>query len=283
MDAPPERESVRLFRETAAAFARAGANVPEVLHSDDSLGFALMTDFGDTTYLRAFGEGADAGALYSDAIRSLVDIQRSGDECRAGMPSYSRKLLMDEMRLYPDWYVGRRLGREPTAAEEEIFADAFRRIADRALSQHAVLVHRDYHSRNLMVTAPCPGILDFQDAVVGPVTYDLLSLFGDAYVRWPGRRVDAWIGEYLALARERGVPLPASDDAFREDYDWVGAQRFLKVAGIFCRLFHRDGKSSYLGDIPLVEERLLDAVSRLGGMGPLLRVVSDLRDEGAGR
>lgn len=281
MDAPPERESVRLFCETAAALAGAGVNVPTVFHSDDARGFALMTDFGDTTYLRAVGDGADADRLYSPALRALAAIQGLGGAGRAGLPPYSRRLLADEMALYPDWYIRRHIGREPTAREDRVLADAFGAITDRTHAQPAVPVHRDYHSRNLMVTTPCPGILDFQDAVVGPVTYDLLSLLGDAYVRWPEPRTERWTAEYLALARERGLPVPTSDEAFREDLDWMGVQRFLKVAGIFCRLFHRDGKPSYLGDLPLVEDRLVETTARLPGMGALHRVVSDLREERA--
>ena len=275
MDAPPEKESVALFGKVAGILARANANVPQILDMNTEQGFALLADFGDQTYFMAAKAG-DVQDLYDRALQSLARIQSLGAE--ADLPPYSRRLLSDELQLYADWYIKRNLDHEPTARERHTLAEAFDLIVERTASQPPVPVHRDYHSRNLMVTDPSPGILDFQDAVIGPYTYDLLSLLKDAYIRWPDEQVDGWIGRFLDLAGDNKAFAESSGEKFREDFDWVGVQRFLKVVGIFSRLFHRDGKSSYLNDLPLAEDYLVETIGRLPELAPLARIVKDNRE-----
>ena len=273
MDAPPEHEDCRPFVKVARLFGEAGVNVPRVLVEDLQNGYLLLTDLGNTMYLEALGERT-AAALYGAATDALVRIQLA---TRPGMlPDYDRELLLRELRLFPDWYVGRQLGVSLSAPQSEALGAVFELILANNLAQPRVYVHRDYHSRNLMVTEPNPGIIDFQDAVYGPVTYDLVSLFKDAYIHWTEGRIIDWVVRYWEKARTAGLPVDADFAAFYRDFEWMGVQRHVKVLGIFARLYHRDGKDRYLQDMPLVMNYLRAACERYSGLHPLLRLLDEL-------
>jgi aminoglycoside/choline kinase family phosphotransferase len=274
MDAPPEREDCRPYVEVARLFAAAGVHVPEVLAADLDNGYLLLSDLGTRTYLQALQDKRSAGALYDDAVDALVRIQLAS---RPGvLPPYDRALLLREMRLFPDWYVARHLGVTLTAAQNQALDLAFERILANNLAQPCVYVHRDYHSRNLMVSTPNPGILDFQDAVYGPITYDLVSLLKDAYVSWDEATILDWAVRYWEKARKAGLPVGSDFAVFYRDFEWMGAQRHIKVLGIFARLFHRDGKNGYLKDMPLVLRYLRQACERCGELHPLLGLLDQL-------
>jgi len=274
MDAPPEREDCRPYVEVARLFAAAGVHVPEVLAADLDNGYLLLSDLGTRTYLQALQDKRSAEALYDDAVDALVRIQLASRP--GGLPPYDRALLLREMRLFPDWYVARHLGVASTAAQNQALDLAFERILANNLAQPCVYVHRDYHSRNLMVSTPNPGILDFQDAVYGPITYDLVSLLKDAYVSWDEATILDWAVRYWEKARKAGLPVGSDFAVFYRDFEWMGAQRHIKVLGIFARLFHRDGKNGYLKDLPLVLRYLRQACERYGELHPLLRLLDQL-------
>ena len=274
MDAPPEHENCRPYVEVARLFAAAGVHVPEVLAEDLDNGYLLLSDLGSETYLEALKERRRAPGLYDHATSALVRIQLAS---RAGvLPPYDRALLLREMRLFPDWYVTRHLRETLTAAQNEALDQVFERVLANNLAQPCVYVHRDYHSRNLMVATPNPGILDFQDAVYGPITYDLVSLLKDAYVSCDEATVLDWAIRYWEKARAVGLPVHPDFAAFYRDLEWMGVQRHIKVLGIFARLFHRDGKSGYLKDMPLVLRYLRDACERYTELHPLLRLLDRL-------
>jgi N-acetylmuramate 1-kinase len=275
MDAPPEREDCRPFVLVARLFAGAGVHVPGILQENLREGFLLLSDLGSRTYLHALDPAA-ASALYADANQALVKIQLAS---RAGvLPEYDRALLLRELRLFPDWYVTKHLGIVLSPAQDEVLAGAFERILANNLAQPRVYVHRDYHSRNLMVSDPNPGILDFQDAVYGPITYDLVSLYRDAYIGWDEQRQLDWVIQYWEQARKAGLPVAADFGSFYRDFELMGAQRQIKVLGIFARLCHRDGKSGYLKDMPLVMSYLRKACERYGDLHPLLGLLDQLED-----
>jgi N-acetylmuramate 1-kinase len=273
MDAPPEHEDCRPFVKVARLFLQAGVNVPQVLAEDVENGYLLLTDLGSTMYLQALTE-SNAGQLYDAATDALVRIQLAS---RPGMlPEYDRELLLRELRLFPDWYVAKQLGVSLSAAQSAALAAIFEVLLDNNLAQPRVYVHRDYHSRNLMVTEPNPGIIDFQDAVYGPVTYDLVSLFKDAYIHWDEERIIDWVVRYWDKARTARLPVDTDFGAFYRDFEWIGVQRHVKVLGIFARLFHRDGKDRYLRDMPLVMSNLRAACERYSGLYPMLRLLDEL-------
>lgn len=268
MDAPPDREDVGPYLQVAGILAAAGVNVPRVLAEDRANGFLLLTDLGDRQYLDALRAGADAQRLYGDAIRSLVRLQARGST--DGLPAYDAPQLRREMDLFPEWFLGRHLELETTAADRRMLEQSFGLLEAAALRQPTVLVHRDYHSRNLMVCDDAnPGILDFQDAVVGAVTYDLVSLLKDCYIAWPRERVLAWLDLYREQAGAAGVAVGPDRASFVRDFDLMGLQRHIKVLGIFARLWYRDGKAAYLRDLPLVLEYTLDAAARDPALAPL--------------
>jgi aminoglycoside/choline kinase family phosphotransferase len=278
MDAPPEHEDCRPFVKVARLFGQAGVHVPQILAEDLANGYLVLSDLGSTTYLQALDE-ASAGPLYGDAIAALVRIQLAS---RAGeVPPYDRELLQRELRLFPDWYVARHLGVTLSDGQRAVLDQAFERILANNLAQPKVYVHRDYHSRNLMVSALNPGILDFQDAVYGPITYDLVSLFKDAYVCWDEARILDWTIRYWEQARRAGLPVGDDFHAFYRDFEWMGVQRHIKVLGIFARLFHRDGKSGYLNDMPLVLQYLRKACARYDALHPLLALLDQLEQRPA--
>src|SRR5690349_541324 len=276
MDAPPEKESCAQFVRVAGVFAEAGVHVPAIHAQDLALGFLLLSDMGEQTYLQALDERS-AAKLYEPALDALLRIQLAS---RPGvLPDYDVDLLTREFRLFPDWYVSRQLGRELGATQAETLERGFSAILRNNLAQPRVFVHRDYHSRNLMVCEPCPGILDFQDAVYGPITYDLVSLLRDAYIEWDEERVLDWAIVYWEAARKAGLPVAGDFAAFYRDFEWMGAQRQLKVIGIFARLCYRDGKEGYLRDQPLVMRYLRRACERYRELAPLARLLGELQDE----
>jgi aminoglycoside/choline kinase family phosphotransferase len=249
MDAPPEQEDSRPFIKISKLLFDAGLHVPEVIDNDLEQGFLLLSDLGSMPYLDALGESS-VERLYGDALGALATLQTCATD---GLPAYDRDLLLREMELFREWLVEKHLGIALDAADNDMLDATFTLLADNALAQPQVFVHRDYHSRNLMVTRRNnPGILDFQDAVRGPVTYDLVSLLRDCYIEWPRTRVEEWALGYRKLALQSGILREEQEDPqqFLCWFDLMGAQRHLKAAGIFARLNHRDGKPGYLADIP---------------------------------
>jgi len=276
MDAPPDKENSGPFVHVAHLLAEAGVHVPKIHAQDLEQGFLLLSDLGSTTYLDALDEH-NAGRLYEDALAALLRIQLLS---RPGLlPDYGRELLEKELRLFPDWYVARQLRRELDAAQLQTLEKAFSTILDGNLAQARVFVHRDYHSRNLMVCEPCPGILDFQDAVYGPITYDLVSLLRDAYIAWDEERVIDWAIRYWEKARAQRLPVGGDFADFYRDFEWMGAQRQLKVLGIFARLSFRDGKDGYLKDQPLVMSYLRRTCERYPELAALGRLLEELEPQ----
>ncbi len=273
MDAPPEHEDCRPFVHIAQLFGTAGVHVPQVLAQDLAQGFLLLSDLGNTTYLQALNPN-NARKLYGAATEALITIQLASREKE--LPQYDAALLLREMRLFPEWYVAKHLGTTLTEKQSTTLESIFQRIVQNNLAQPQVYVHRDYHSRNLMVTEPSPGILDFQDAVYGPITYDLASLFKDAYIKWEEAEVLDWLISYWEKARAAGLPVHTDFADFYRDYEWMAVQRHLKVLGIFARLSHRDGKDGYLKDLPLVMDYLRKACERYIDLKPLLRLLDVL-------
>lgn len=272
MDAPPENEDCGPWLKVAALFGAAGVHVPTILANDSVQGFILMSDLGNTTYLDALRPD-NAAALYGDALGSLAAIQRAS---RPGvLPEYSRELLLREMRLFPEWYIGRHIGLDLDDSQIASLETVFGRILDVNLAEPSVFVHRDYHSRNLMLISEGanPGIIDFQDAVYGPLSYDLVSLLKDAYIRWEEDFVLDQLIRYWEAARTLGLPVRSDFADFHRDFEWMGVQRHLKVLGIFARLCHRDGKDGYLKDLPLVMDYLRRTCTRYGALRPLLRLL----------
>lgn len=250
VDAPPDKEDMGPFIRIAGRFGALGLNVPRVLAHDAAQGFAVITDLGDRLYLDHLS-GTTVDRLYRDALGALVVLQAGTCAPDDFLPDYDADLLHREMELFREWYLGRHLGLRLTAVQHRVLDGAFALLVDSALAQPRVWVHRDYHARNLMLTdVNNPGILDFQDAVRGPVTYDLVSLLRDCYVAWPSARVWDWVKTYLALARQSGIPVGDDEQLFNRWFDWMGMQRHLKATGIFARLKHRDGKPVYINDIP---------------------------------
>jgi aminoglycoside/choline kinase family phosphotransferase len=253
MDAPPDKEDLGPFSSVARLLLRIGVNAPVILATDSKRGFLLLSDLGVRQYLDELAvETVDR--LYADALGALSTMQMADGAMARDLPRYSHALLMREMDLMPEWFLGSHLGLQVSAAERGMLAGQFEILAQSALAQPAAFVHRDYHSRNLLVTeTDNPGILDFQDAVWGPVTYDLVSLLKDCYIAWPAPQVRDWALQYRERLLTRGFPfLGASESEFIRWFDLVGLQRHIKVLGIFARLFYRDGKQQYLRDLPRV-------------------------------
>jgi N-acetylmuramate 1-kinase len=276
MDAPPQHEDCKPFLHVAKLFEDAGTHVPHVYAQDLTQGFLLLSDLGNITYLQALcgGNAATAARLYAAATDSLIKIQLASRENE--LPTYDEALLRRELNLFPEWYIARHLGITLSAKQQTKLEQVFARILANNLAQPCVYVHRDYHSRNLMYTDPNPGILDFQDAVYGPITYDLASLFKDAYIRWEEEEIMDWIIRYWEKARAAGLPVREDFGEFYRDYEMMGVQRHIKVLGIFARLYHRDGKEAYLKDMPLVMDYLRRACERYIDLKPLLNLLDEL-------
>ncbi|MEW6414309.1 MAG: phosphotransferase [Pseudomonadota bacterium] len=273
MDAPPAHEDCRPFVAVARLFRDAGVHVPEVLAQDLEQGFLLLSDLGSTTYLSALNE-ATARELYLAANDALIRIQQAS---RPGaLPEYDRALLARELMLFPEWYVAKHLGVAMSDQQKALLDTVFERILANNLAQPQVYVHRDWHSRNLMLSDPNPGVLDFQDAVYGPITYDLASIYRDAYIQWDEEQQLDWVIRYWEKARAARLPVRADFGEFWRDFEWMGAQRHLKVLGIFARLYHRDGKDGYLKDMPRVMHYLRRVCERYDDLKPLLFLLDAL-------
>ena len=275
MDAPPDKEDCRPFVAIAQALRELGLNAPDILAGDFDQGLLLLTDLGSRQYLAELDDQRASG-LYGDALAALARLQTGGDPDSPLLPPYDAALLHREMALFRDWFLGELLGLELSAAEQRTLDQTFAALAANALEQPQVWVHRDYHSRNLMVTDPDnPGVLDFQDAVIGAVTYDLVSLLRDCYIAWPRPQVEAWALDHRARLRALGMTGLDDTDQFLCWFDLMGVQRHLKAVGIFARLKLRDGKPGYLGDIPRTLGYVLEVTDRypeLAGLRDLLQV-----------
>lgn len=277
MDAPPPQEDCRPFVRAARVFGEAGVRVPRVVAEDLDRGFLLLSDLGQKTYLDVLS-AANADGYYRAANAELVKLQQAS---RPGVfPDYDAALLEREVRLFPDWYLARHLGYSPDATESDALDGVYRLVVARTAAQPPVFVHRDWHSRNLMASDPAPGVLDFQDAVYGPVTYDLVSLLRDAYIVWPEAEQLDWAIRYWELARKASLPVAADFSEFWRDFEWMGVQRQLKVLGIFARLYHRDGKDGYVKDMPAVFNYLHLAATRYNELKPLAKLLDRLAGDG---
>ena len=275
MDAPPPHEDIGSYLQVARLLAATGVHVPQLIAVDEMQGFVLIGDLGGLQYLEALSNGADPEPLYADAIDALLRLQAAGTGPAIALPAYDRGRLQHELELFPEWFVARHLGLRTNSGERRVIEAAFDWLCVQALAQPVVLVHRDYHSRNLMVCpGRNPGILDFQDAVRCPVSYDLVSLLKDCYIVWPRQQLLGWLDRYRAGASRLGLDVGSSRGEFLGWFDRMGLQRHLKVLGIFARLWYRDGKSGYLADLPRVLDYTLEvtgAVPELSDFDKFLR------------
>ncbi len=269
MDSPPAKEDVRPWLRIRALLETGGVRVPQVLARDLVRGFLLLEDLGADTFLQVIDD-ANADDLFDAAIAQLLKLQAIAPP--ADLPAYDEALLARELRLFDEWFLARHLGMTLDCGDLEALDLAYRRLVDAALAQPQVLVHRDFMPRNLMPVAGGAAVLDFQDAVRGPIAYDPLSLFKDAFLSWPQARVDGWLDRYHARARDAGLPVPPLP-RFRRDADWIGIQRHLKVIGIFARLHHRDGKPKYLADVPRFFAYLDGVLPRYPELAPLAALI----------
>ena len=270
MDAPPEKEDCKPFIHVSELLLGLGLHVPEILARNLEQGFLLLSDLGNRLYLDELNEKSVA-RLYGDALGALAALQ-SCDPDNSSLPPYDRELLLFEMSLFRDWLIGTHLNIRLDQSQQQDLQKSCELLADSALRQVMVCVHRDFHSRNLMVSADHnPGILDYQDAVIGPVTYDLVSLLRDCYISWPRQRVEDWVMGYFELAQQTGIfrQDQVNEQQFLQWFDWMGVQRHLKAAGIFARLNHRDGKPGYLDDIPRTLGYVTDVCSRYNELSEL--------------
>ena len=277
MDAPPPQEDCTPFVRIAGLLSAAGLNAPKIISQNLDQGFLLLSDLGKTTYLTAINEDeGKADALFNDAMDALVRWQAASQP--AILPAYDDALLRRELAIFPDWYVGRHLGVTLDDTQRNTLATTFDAIVGCNLAQPQVYVHRDYMPRNLMLSAPNPGILDFQDAVYGPISYDVASLFKDAFLSWPEERVLDWTIRYWQKAKKAGLPVRADFGEFYTDCEWMGLQRHLKIMGIFARLNYRDGKPDYLADTPRFSRYVRGVASRYNRLKPLLLLFDELEN-----
>jgi aminoglycoside/choline kinase family phosphotransferase len=274
MDAPPPQENCKPFVDIADLLGKSGINVPKIYAEDLTHGFLLLNDLGRKTYLDVINE-ENADQLFADAFDALLAYQQLPMD--APLPSYDVALLRRELELFPEWYVSRHLGIEMDAAQLAMWQRASDRLIDSALAQPKVLVHRDYMPRNLMLSEPNPGVLDFQDAVYGPVTYDVTCLFKDAFLSWPEERVQGWLRTYWQAAGKLGIPVQNEFEDFLRASDLMGVQRHLKVIGIFARICHRDGKPRYLADVPRFFAYIDAVLARRPELAELGELLASLR------
>ncbi len=276
MDAPPPQENVRTFMQVAEIFGQAGASVPKIVAHDVENGFLLLTDLGPTTYLHVLNPDS-AYKLYIDALDTLILIQVQSQP--DVLPEYDRAFLLRELMIFPEWYIGKHLGVTLTDAQTADLNKVFDALLANILAQPQAYVHRDYHSRNLMVLPNGnPGVLDFQDARYGPITYDVVSLLRDAYIQWDEEVVLDLAIRYWERAKRAGLPVAADIDSFYRDFEFTGLQRHLKILGIFARLCHRDGKQAYLDDLPLVMTYVRNAANRYKELKPLIRLLDQVEN-----
>lgn len=275
MDAPPEHEDCRPFVHVAGLMAAAGLNVPAILAQDIAQGLLLLSDLGSTTYLAALND-QNADRLFGDATEALIRWQLASRE--AVLPLYDEALLRRELELFPEWFLRRHLGIELDARQRQSLETVFRLVLANNLAQPRTYVHRDYMPRNLMLTEPNPGVLDFQDAVYGPITYDVACLFKDAFISWDERRILDWAIRYWEKARLARLPVDADFGVFYRDFEWMGLQRHLKVLGIFARICHRDGKPAYIKDAPRFLGYVRAVSERYASLSPLLHLLDQFAD-----
>lgn len=274
MDAPPPGEDCRPFVRMAQMLSVAGLNVPRVLAQDMQQGFLVLSDLGEHTWLQLLNAD-NADEMFARALDALVQLQQI-DVAGSGLPEYDEALLRRELGLFPDWYLQHELGVQLSAEQTTWWQQGCEQLVQAALRQPQVLVHRDYMPRNLMESSGEPGVLDFQDAVLGPISYDVISLFKDAFLSWPEERVHGWLRLYWDKARAAGLPVPESFARFVRDCDWMGLQRHLKVIGIFARICHRDGKLHYLQDVPRFFAYIRPVLARYPELKPLQQLFDSL-------
>ena len=281
MDAPPAQENCSPFVDIAARLSQVKLNVPAILAQDLEQGFLLLSDLGPTTYYAKIQQGltdAELQPLYRDALAALVQLQTAN---HAGLPAYDAKRLKDELGLFVEWYVTVHCNTQLEPAVLQQLNQVFDLLVAHNAAQPVVLVHRDFHSPNLMLSEGSqyginPGVLDFQDAVAGPITYDLASLVVDARTTWEEPQQIDWAIRYWELARKQGLPVPADFADFHRDYEWMGLQRNLRILGVFARLNHRDKKAAYLAHLPRVNQYVRQVAARYMVFKPLLRVLDQL-------
>jgi N-acetylmuramate 1-kinase len=277
MDAPPDKEDCRPFVRVARMLADAGVHAPEVIAQDLENGYLLLSDLGTRTYLHELNAASGKNAapqLFADATEALLRWQLA---TRAGeLPPYDEALLRRELNLFPEWYVGRHLKKDLSASQKNSLESVFAVLIKSALAQPTVYVHRDYMPRNLMLCEPNPGVLDFQDAVLGPITYDMVSLVRDAFISWEEERVLDWTVRYWEKAKRAGLPVESDFGEFWRAFEWMGLQRHLKVLGIFARINYRDGKPKYLADTPRFLVYARDVATRYVPLAPLARLLDEL-------
>jgi N-acetylmuramate 1-kinase len=277
MDAPPERENVPAFIHVQGLLLEAGVTVPAIVAEDVANGFLLLSDLGSTTYLQRLTVD-NAPFMYSDAVDALIKFQLHSEPGK--LPEYDRAFIERELNLFPEWFIGKHLGITMTDAQKAQLDAVFEAIISTCLAQQQVFMHRDFHSRNLMfLEHGNPGVLDFQDAVFGPVTYDLASLLRDAYVQWDEEIVLDWVVRYWQRAKQVGLPVNPDIDSFYRDFEFMALQRHLKILGIFCRLNYRDGKANYLGDLPTVTDYVRKTANRYTVLKPLVRLLDAFEDK----
>lgn len=277
MDAPPERENVPAFIHVQGLLFDAGVTVPAIAARDVERGFLLLGDLGTTTYLARL-DSDNAAFMYSDAVDALLKFQMASQP--GVLPEFDRAFVMRELNIFPEWYLNRHLGVTLDEKQQATLDKVFEAIAANVLAQQQVFMHRDFHSRNLMFLDQFnPGVLDFQDAVYGPVTYDLASLLRDAYVQWDEEIVLDWVVRYWQSAKQAGLPVNPDIDAFYRDFEFMAMQRHLKILGIFCRLNYRDNKAHYMGDLPTVLDYVRKTANRYTELKPLLRLLDALEDK----
>ena len=275
MDAPPEKEDCAPFVKIAKLLLSYGLNVPEIIQQDLEQGFLLLSDLGNTVFLSKLNNNT-VDDMYGSAMQSLLHMQKNE---KPNLPAYDETLLRNELNLFPDWYLDKQLNVTLSEKQKEVLEQTFDSLIKNALEQPQVFVHRDYHSRNLMVNdknSVVPGIIDFQDAVIGAVTYDLVSLLKDCYIDWPREKIEAWVKYFHSEAESLGIIDKVSFNDFLRWFDLMGLQRHLKVAGIFSRLKHRDGKTGYLKDIPRTMDYVVDVVKRYPEFKPLQALLSEI-------
>jgi len=273
MDAPPEKEDCAAFVRVARMLREAGVHAPDILAQDLAQGFLLLSDLGTRTYLHELN-AANAAQLFADATDALLRWQLA---TRAGeLPPYDEALLRREMNLFPEWYVQKHLKKELSMVQKQTLENTFAILVKSALAQPVVYVHRDYMPRNLMVCEPNPGVLDFQDAVLGPITYDMVSLVRDAFISWGDAQVLDWTARYWEKAKRAGLPVAADFGEFWRAFEWMGLQRHLKVLGIFARINYRDGKPHYLQDTPRFIDYALSVSKRYRELAPLARLLDEI-------
>lgn len=274
MDAPPDKEDCHDFVSIARKLFNAGIHAPEILAQDHQLGFLLLSDLGDTQYLSVLDDNS-VDSLYKAAIDTIIRLQSVSAD---SLPAYDRNLLQTEMNLFPDWFLTQHLEISLTEQQKSLLNTSFECLTESALQQPSVFVHRDYHSRNLMLTTDNnPGVIDFQDAVQGAITYDLASLLKDCYISWPRKKIEHWISYYLAQAQQKNLIDPhfGFNDVIQW-FDLMAVQRHLKAIGIFARLNIRDGKPGYLDDIPRTFQYIIDSCERYVLLTPLKTALQEL-------